>query len=103
MTHQFFKVATLTTLLSLTVFSATSFAEQDQKMQNKNGKGKPNFAALDTNSDGVISYDEFASKPIPHGDHEKVFNEIDADGDGEISEDEFNSHKPPRPQREDRQ
>lgn len=66
---------------------------------NDRPKGAPDFSTIDTNGDGVIDFDEFSSHPIPHGDHETIFNNIDTDQNGEISKDELSSHKPPRPKR----
>ena len=43
-----------------------------------------------------MTLEEFKQHPIPHGDHETLFNIIDSDGDGVINEQELSSHKPPR-------
>lgn len=62
-------------------------------------KERPKFSAIDTNSDGEISSEEFSTLKLPHGDHETVFASIDADNNGVISKEEFENHKPPRPKK----
>ncbi|MBU2881725.1 EF-hand domain-containing protein [Psychrosphaera sp. B3R10] len=82
----------------MSIISATSqAAENNDRRGDKGGqgKGRPQFSTLDLNADGDISFDEFSSHDIPHGDHETVFNNIDADQNGVISEQEFTDHKPP--------
>ena len=60
---------------------------------------KPDFSTIDTDGDGVISFEEFSAKKPPHGDAQTIFDSIDADGNGEISEQELSEHKPPRRER----
>ena len=65
--------------------------EHSQKL-----KARPCFSSLDTNSDGVINFEEFSAHQLPRGKHETVFANFDSDDNGEISQQEFKDHKPPQ-------
>ena len=68
------------TALALAISSPTAFAEDHGGKHGKHG-GKM-FEKHDTNSDGVISKDEFLSHA------EEKFSEMDADGNGEVTQEE---------------
>ncbi len=63
---------------------------------------RPSFESLDINSDTGISFDEFSSHKIPHGDHQTVFSLFDTDNNGVISKEEFVNHKPRHPKNKKR-
>lgn len=72
-------------------------------MDDERGKHqRPSFESLDIDENSEIDFDEFSTKPLPHGDHDTVFDDIDTDSDGIISVDEFNNHKPPQHKRRSR-
>jgi Ca2+-binding EF-hand superfamily protein len=59
------------------------------------------FQTHDTNGDGVVTLEEFASEP-PHNrppSQEKIFARLDANGDGVVTFEEFFSGRPDRPDR----
>ncbi|GLX78680.1 hypothetical protein tinsulaeT_20200 [Thalassotalea insulae] len=58
---------------------------------------RPCFSTIDANSDGKITFKEFAVKKLPRGKHKAVFSRIDTDNNGVISRHEFTNHKPPQP------
>jgi Ca2+-binding EF-hand superfamily protein len=87
---------TLSGILALLVMSGACYAKAPQ--HNRQGPPpRPNFEAIDTNSDGVITFDEFSAQtppPRPDFDAETIFNQIDADGDSQITAAEFDQFKP---------
>lgn len=85
--------------LVLSVLVSTPVLASDKQKGGGDRPQRPEFSSLDLNSDSEISFEEFSSHELPHGDHETIFNNIDTDGSGFISETEFTSHKPPRPKR----
>ena len=66
--------------------------------------GPISFDALDGNSDGKVTLDEFKANFTPAArngrapDHERLFGRWDADGDGELTAEEF-ENRPRRRQR----
>jgi hypothetical protein len=66
------KLTKLTVLAAAILLSGAALAE------------KPNFAAADTNSDGMVDAAEFKATGI-----EKDFGELDADGNGSLNGDEY--------------
>ena len=85
------------------MIAATLIASISGGAQAENNRGerpeRPSFSSLDINEDGEISFDEFSSHDVPHGDHQTIFDHIDTDGDGIITSDEFENHTPPQRQR----
>lgn len=69
---------TITTLLS-TLAAATAMAEPVPKA------APPSFKDYDSNSDGMVSADEFRAL----GGHEQAFREADANQDKRLSQEEF--------------
>lgn len=61
---------------------------------------RPEFSSLDTNEDGQIEWDEFATQEVPHGTADEVFQNMDTNEDGFLSEEEYSAHKPKRPRRD---
>jgi len=80
-------------------FMGQSYAAGSEQGNRPQG-GPPPFSSIDSDGDGEISYSEFSSQEIPHGDHQTIFDEMDSDSNGVVSEEEFNSFKPPRPSRD---
>lgn len=76
--------------------SLAAFSQADAK-SNEQMPPPPSFTLIDANADGEIDFDEFFLQELPHGDHQTVFSEIDTDSNGVISEQEFADHKPPHP------
>ena len=73
---------------------------------NGKGQGKPAFADVDTNADGVIVADELyamqakrmsaraeAGGKLKHAGKRPAFEDIDTNGDGEVSPEEFAAHQ----------
>ncbi|MEI6893796.1 MAG: EF-hand domain-containing protein [Colwellia sp.] len=85
-------------ILAMTlIFSTSSLVQANDAEQNRGERPqRPTFESLDLNNDGGISFDEFSSHDIPHGDYQTMFNAMDTDGDGIISKEEFSNHKPPQ-------
>lgn len=85
-------------IIAITFIISASSLVQAKNADHNNGERpqRPTFASLDLNEDSEITFDEFSSHEIPHGDHETIFESIDSDGDGIILEEEFTNHKPPR-------
>ena len=67
--------------LALVMASPQAFADNHGDKEHKGHKGKM-FEKHDTNSDGVISKDEFM------GHAAEKFGKMDADGNGEITKEE---------------
>ncbi len=72
----------------------------------KGHHGKPTFADVDTNSDGIIVADELyamqakrmsaraeAGGKMKHAGNRPSFEDIDTNGDGEVSPQEFAAHQ----------
>ncbi|MGK0517315.1 MAG: Ca2+-binding EF-hand superfamily protein, partial [Gammaproteobacteria bacterium] len=87
--------STLATVAILSIAFSANVAARG----GENPPEKPDFSTIDTDGDGVISFEEFSAKKPPHGDAQTIFDSIDADGNGEISEQELSDHKPPRRER----
>ena len=79
-------------------FMGQSYAA-DSDQGNRPQGGPPAFSSIDNDDDGEISFSEFSSQDIPHGDHQTIFDEMDSDSNGVVSEEEFSNFKPPRPSR----
>jgi hypothetical protein len=89
----------LALVMSVGVMSQSYAAGSDQDRPEGGPQGgPPEFSSVDTNGDGELTFEEFSTQEIPHGDHQTVFDEMDSDGNGVVSENEFTSFKPPRPQ-----
>lgn len=78
---------------------SVSALAQDRGKKEMPKHERPQFSALDLDSDGSVTYAEFEQSDVPNNDHATIFGHIDADGDGLISESEYTNHKPPRRQR----
>lgn len=87
---------------SLLASSPISMAEQSADSADRPHK-KPRFPALDLNSDGQLTLDEFKQRRIPHRKHQRIFNHMDQNQDGVVTSEEFRSHRPPKKKREMKQ
>ena len=75
------------TLLAYTAVQAGGSGGQGQN----NGKGeRPDFASIDTDGNGELSYEEMSNGPrgAPPQD---MFDQLDADGNGEVSKQEMHN------------
>lgn len=80
----------LTTLLLAATMGLAGQAAVAQGM----GMGPPNFAGIDTDSNGELSADEIAALPFVQGGQQtadQVLTRWDTDSSGTVSEEEFNS------------
>jgi len=80
----------LTTLLLAATFALAAQAALAQGM----GMGVPNFAGIDTDSNGELSADEIAALPFVQGGQQsadQILTRWDTDSSGTVSEEEFNS------------
>lgn len=57
---------------------------------------RPQFSEIDADGDGSVLLSEFQQLELPRGDHSSVFDHIDTNTDGVITEQEWQDHKPPR-------
>ncbi len=82
---------TITTLLAA---MAMSFAAQFVSAQGGMGMGAPDFATMDTDSDGELSAEELAALPFVQSGNvevDQLLTDWDTDSSGTVSEAEFNS------------
>ncbi len=119
MTDQF-SVKRLFTVSALiaALLPVLAVAADDAETDDREGRGprpeRVEFAELDANGDGKVSFDEFMALPTPRLDRmdtngdgsvtaveiqEQMFLRLDQDGDQLLSEDEM---RPPRGEREGR-
>ena len=80
-------------VMSLLLTAVLWFAGQSAIAQGM-GMGAPNFAGIDSDSNGELSADEIAALPFVQGGQqsaEQVLTRWDTDSSGTVSEEEFNS------------
>jgi hypothetical protein len=80
-------------LTTVSILAACSSGEES----NRQPDPARMFERLDTDQDGVISWDEYKDAPSRGGSTEERFQTMDKDQDGFITREEFN--EAPRPQR----
>jgi len=81
---------TITTLFAAIAMSCAVQLVSAQGM----GMGAPDFATMDTDSDGELSADELAALPFVQSGNaqvEELLTNWDTDSSGTVSEEEFNS------------
>ena len=79
------------TITTLFAAIAMSFAAQ---LVSAQGMGAPDFAMMDTDSDGELSAEELAALPFVQSSNvqvEQLLTNWDTDSSGTVSEAEFNS------------
>ncbi len=79
------------TITTLFAAIAMSFAAQ---LVSAQGMGAPDFATMDTDSDGELSAEELAALPFVQSSNvqvEQLLTNWDTDSSGTVSEAEFNS------------
>ncbi len=86
----------LLTLTATLIIATSNLVHANSIMQGKEPRPRPCFSSIDINNDSEISFGEFSSHKLPHGEYKIVFKLIDTDQNGVISHDEFVSHKPPK-------
>ena len=85
--------AIVVALLVSTLATADWAAAQGQPGQG--GRGGPRmmcqdrFTSMDTNKDGLVDADEFASVPHRRANPEAVFKSMDVDADGAVTKEEL--------------
>ncbi len=82
------------TITTLFAAIAMSFAAQLVSAQGGMGMGAPDFATMDTDSDGELSVEELAALPFVQSGNaqaDELLTNWDTDSSGTVSEAEFNS------------
>lgn len=80
--------------LTAGLLSSTAAVAQDGPPPGGGHRGPPDFASLDTDGDGKLSYAEVEKNFPPAA---RDFKQMDTDGDGYVSEAEFKAFRPKRP------
>jgi len=93
-------IITKTIIMSTFSLTALMVSAQEDDVSDPHTQevrpARPSFVAIDINSDGVIDFDEFSSRPLPKKRQHRIFSKIDKDNNGVISKAELINHKPPK-------